>query len=331
MPDVEELKARLRAIRAKKIKFPMLAKTFFNVDLQDDVFYNQKARLAILNRGAKEVLKYKNPMPAEEGKEYLRVAGLKEYYNHIQFLRSNVVLLGVVGGQAYLINSERPIILKNNNSGEEKEYSSLLVIEEVLEEPDWFTERKEIVELFDALEKFQLMDDYYYRIISLTAVLKPEFFGNDFIAAHFDFVCQYFRIRSFGLTNDIFMAFSSTDLTNEKIFEVVESRRISGNLLLFNVIAGEEGYIIYRCENIRNKSGNNQRLNIEKLSVRDINPIDRISIVFNIAQFYDLSPTLRNYENVKNTVLINLEKLSILQKQSYASYLTDINLLLSGY
>ena len=331
LPDLEELKIRLRAIRAKKIKFPMLAKSFFNANLENDIFYNQKARLAILNRGAKEVLKYKNPMPAEVAKEYLRVAGLKEYYNHIQFLRSNVQLYGVVGGEAYLINTDRTIVLKDN-TGNETEYPRLLDIEERLEDGGLSMEEiAEILRLFDALEKFQVMDDYYYRIISLTAVLKPEFFGEDFISAHFDFICQYFRIRSFGLTNDIFMAFSSTELTNEKIFEVVESRRISDNLLLFNVLAGEEGYMIYRCENIRNKSDNNDTLRIEKVIPRNVNAIDRISIVFNIAQFYDLSPTLRNYENVKNTVLINLEKLSILQKQSYASYLTDINLLLSSY
>ena len=35
--------------------------------------------------------------------------------------------------------------------------------------------------LTGAGQKFQVMDDYYYRIISLTAVLKPEFFGEDFI------------------------------------------------------------------------------------------------------------------------------------------------------
>jgi hypothetical protein len=309
----------------------MLAKTFFNVDLQDDVFYHQKARLAILNRGAKEVLKYKNPIPAEEAKEYLRFAGLMQYFNHIQFLRSNVVLLGVVGGQAYLLNYERAIVLKDNNNNEE-EYPSLMDIEWMLEDGGLVLEQiAQIVRLFDALEKFQVMDDFYYRIISLTAVLKPEFFGDDFISAHFDFVCQYFRIRSFGLTNDIFMSFGTTELTNEKIYEVVESRRIAGNLLLFNVISSEDGYIIYRCQNIRNKSDNNERLKIEKLNVRDISAIDRISVVFNLAQFYDLSPTLRNYENVKNTVIVNLEKLSILQKQSYASYLTDINLLLSGY
>jgi hypothetical protein len=169
-----------------------------------------------------------------------------------------------------------------------------------------YLQRFQILDLFDMLEKFQVRDDFYYRIISLTAVLKPELFGDDYISAHFDFVCQYFRIRSFGITNAIFMAWGVTDLTNEKIFEVVESRTISGNLLLFNVIASEEGYIIYKCANIRNKSGNNDRLIIEKLNVRGMSGSDIINIVFNLGNFYTLTPTLRNDEGVKNTVLQNL-------------------------
>jgi hypothetical protein len=343
MPDLEELKIRLRTIRAKKIKFPMLAKTFFNAkigeySIETEIFYNEKARLALLNRGAKEVLKYKNPMPAEQAKEYFRAVGNLQYFNHIEFLKSNVQLYGIVGGMAYLINPERPIVLKDNN-GNEIEYPSLMEIQERLddgvltdfERNNFFEFLLQTIQLFEALEKFQVLDDFYYRIISLTAVLKPELFGSDYISAHFDFICQYLRIRSFGLTNDIFMAFSQTDLTNERIFERVESRIIRGNLILFNILAKEEGYIVYRCENIRNKSNNNDRLNIDKLNVRDISLTDRIDIVFNIVQFYDISPTLRNNENVKNTVMMNLEKISILQKQSYASYLTDINLLLSSY
>ena len=343
MPDLEELKIRLRTIKAKKIKFPMLAKTFFNAkigeySIETDIFYNEKARLALLNRGAKEVLKYKNPMPPEQAKEYFRAVGNLQYFNHIEFLKSNVQLYGIVGGMAYLINPERPIVLKDNN-GNEIEYPSLMDIQERLEDGvltdfernNFFEFLLQTIQLFEALEKFQVLDDFYYRIISLTAVLKPELFGSDYISAHFDFICQYFRIRSFGLTNDIFMAFSQTDLTNERIFERVESRIISGNLLLFNILAKEEGYIVYRCENIRNKSDNNDRLNIDKFNVRDLSLYDRISTVFNIAQFYDISPTLRNNENVRNTVMMNLEKISILQKQSYASYLTDINLLLSSY
>jgi hypothetical protein len=329
MPDVEELKVRLRKIRDKKMKFPMLAKTFFNVNLQDDLFYNFKARLAILNRGANEALKRKNPMPAEDVKEFLRKAGTREYYNHIQFLRSNVQLYGVVGGEAYLISPDIPIVLRDINSGLELEFPRLLDIEESLEGNLSFEELLQFVQLFDALDKFQVMDDYYYRIVSLTAVLKPEFFNDNFISEHLDFVCQYLRIRSFGLTDEIFMAFSSVELTNDILLQRVESKITSGNLLLYNVLSSDEGYIIYKCENIRNKINSYERLKITRMRLSEIEGIDRISFVFNLAQFYDLSPSLRDDENVKKTIISNLEKLSILQKQSYISYLTDINLLLT--
>jgi hypothetical protein len=53
-------------------------------------------------------------------------------------------------------------------------------------------------------------------------------------------------------------------------------------------------------------------------------------MVFNLASFYEFSPKLQNNTTAQKTSLENMEKLSILQKESYMNFISDIGLLL-GY
>ena len=56
----------------------------------------------------------------------------------------------------------------------------------------------------------------------------------------------------------------------------------------------------------------------------------KIDIVYGLSQFYEFSTKLQNNTTAKKTSLENMQKLSILQKESYMSFITDIGLLL-GY
>jgi len=321
-PDIEELKARFRKIRAKKFKLPIMAKTLFNADLFNDLFYHEQARLAILNRGAKEVLNYKNPLPADEGKVYFSL----DYYSHVEFLRTNVVSFG----SAYLIDPTTKIIVYNAKI-ERIELPSLNDIEDFLENNPTLTSISASLITFKFIEKYQQMDDYYYRILSLTCILKPEFFTQNYLKAHIDFICQYYRIRGFGIANDVFFGFNSAELTEERIFERIGSELILRNLIVYNIIANNEDYIVYKCKNIRVKLGSLDKLEISKMNLSEITPLARTSIMFNLANFYQMSVNLQKNEQLKNTTLRNIEKLSILQKESYVTYITDIKLLLTRY
>jgi hypothetical protein len=339
MPDVDELKARLRKIRLHQFKLPMMAKSFFNADLNNLVFYRQQSRLALLNRVGKDVLKYKKPLSAEDAKKFLDFE--EKYYWHYDFLEDNVHYVDTIG---YQLNPDVQIKLKypytSQNSGSSGTSGSVVFptlreIEDILDSPyldATILQQFQIEYILFVLEACIVDDNSFYRVLSLSAVFNPELFSDNFLKVHFDFICNYYKVKSLSLSNMQSVIFSNNILTKDAIFNWLG--RPSSELEIYNIYAEGDDYVIYFTKNLLSvgKSVNIIKLTLKEFMAQNYGEMGRIRIdmVFNLASFYEFSLKLQNNTTAQKTSLENMEKLSILQKESYMNFISDIGLLL-GY
>ena len=126
--------------------------------------------------------------------------------------------------------------------------------------------------------------------------------------------------------------FSNNILTKDAIFNWLGQP--NSTLLIYNILAEGDDYIIYFTENLLSvgKPVKISKMTLQEFMSKNYGELGRmrIDIIFNLASFYEFSPKLQNNTTAKKTSLENMDKLSILQKESYMNFISDIGLLL-GY
>jgi hypothetical protein len=289
----------------------------------------------MLNRVAKDVLRYKNPMSVEDAEVFLDFE--RKYVNHIDFLRtcSNPV------SEKYFIKTDSK--LKIDLDKQIVEVPSLDEIEEILNTNEDPTDLvlMGITQILKYLEDKQSDDDAYYRIISLTSFYKSEFFDKNWLKSHLDFMFSYYYQDNLGFSNLSNPCFSGVLLDEDVIYEGINRLDLGKNMNVYNLLRRYDDYIVYVCDNIRTKPAIPYPTNISRMMLSDCFTIsidstteERLkkqeiinNIAFQIIYFYRYSIMLQNNYPNKELSLLNLQKLSNLQKESYSSYIDDVDLL----
>jgi hypothetical protein len=193
------------------------------------------------------------------------------------------------------------------------------------------------------LEEFIVMDDAFYRMLSLSAFLNPELYSSDYLKPHLDYTFRYYNATTMAFTNlKNGEPYINLQLNDEELILAINNLPSSDNFNLYNIIRHQDDYIVYKCDNMRlnNKKIDNyisidggRKMNpkffvkINKLSLSDVyqNPEMMEAIQGDLRAFYRFSPELQNNNQNKNLTLVNLEKLSNLQMESYSNFVLDLD------
>ena len=351
--DIDDLRLRLMVMKNKKFKFPLLAKTFFYANLDNDEFYIKKAKLAYLNSGAKAVNRHKSSISAEDGKKFFNL----NYNEHIAFLRRNVKEFGEGDSLHYKIDPDADIVVaalargKTDflpsiapqiialveagietqtinglegviNSFEEGGRTPIRIIKNVI---------RVINDVLDGLEGINSYDEYIYRIVSLSMVLDPEMFGDNYLLPHINYMLRYLSTRSISVINFSGAVFQKSELTSDELFSKVLPL-LSRNIDIITVIPDGNDYLVHATYDIINKPQNNSAARVHRYTLKEATSRMEMSIVlgYNISEFYNYFPTYKESPEIKNIVKKNMDYLSILQKESFSFFLTDINFQIAG-
>ena len=195
------------------------------------------------------------------------------------------------------------------------------------------------------IEKQFVLDYQYYRILSLTPFIRPEFFSSNWIKPHLDYIFNYFRANELGFTNVPTAPFSTiagqltptqlpipSRLENDSLSSIMTQ-----NLSLYNVLRQtiKDDYKIYVFEDLipirQNQANYNVKFKI--ISDEELSTGGQITedIASSLMVFYQYSIVLRMSYDYKEIALFNLQKLSNLQMQSYETLLRDIDRQISIY
>jgi hypothetical protein len=184
----------------------------------------------------------------------------------------------------------------------------------------------------DFIENELVKDYQFYRILSLSAFIKPEYFDDRWLNAHCDYIFNYFRNNELGFSNLPGVAFSPNRIDNDVLYGMMKR-----NLNIYNVIRANttDEYKVYVFENMKTIDPSLPDSRV-KFSIKTINELSNGGKITDdlcreLTNFYQFSTTLRiDYAN-KESVLFNLQKLANLQKESYETLLRDIDLQIKIY
>jgi hypothetical protein len=294
-----------------KFKLPMFLNMFFNqdaVEISKDI--ENKTNLILYNRLAKNVLKYKNPMKIEAANYYKSL--INKYISHIGFLNVGI--------------SFNDFLLRRNPFVNQ--------IEEFLDNED-ITVGQLLVE---NLENSILMDNAFYRILSLSAFMNPELYSDKYLKSHLEYIFNYYDEKRLVFTNlQNGVPYINIIINDEDLILALQSIKSQENLNIYNIIRKKDDFSVYKCKNIRPRANYNpveitkndlfvDNKENEGYDAEMINCIQQ-----NLVLFYSFSTELQNNIKNKNITLANLQKLGNLQQESYLDFLRDIDLQTNTY
>jgi hypothetical protein len=335
IPNIDELLERIEQIKANKFKFPTMGKVMFNAELStEDLFYKYQAFLVLNNRLSKNVLRKKNPMSLIDANGYLDF--IRDYFNYLKLI---VSCLDYVK-DGYYINPNKQVTINlsklpfasmgamgtSSTSMPDTTVSLAEVETLLLDSPDImdiFTSEA-IIQYF---ENILVTDFQLYRIISLAAFFNPEFFGEFWMKPHMDYIFNYYRTSEIGFSNISSAAFELRRIDNTTIFSMMRQ-----NLNVYNIIRSYtlDDYNVYVFENLRPISGDlSVKVNSYIKSLSDLSKDGGIlvdDLCADLQSFYQFSMNLQGNPENKNLTLFNLQKISNLQKESYDTFIRDIDL-----
>jgi hypothetical protein len=326
--DIDEIRRKFRKIRTHTFKLPLFAKTFFNADLNSSLFYDEQSPMVLFNRASKDVLNPKKNMSLEDASKVMNF-NINYIQSHVPFLRQYLHYVPDANEQmVYMINPQKRFEFPPEIAG----ILSLELIEQMLDMNDPDALHLAIPTLL-LLEKIIINDNFYYRIFSLSAVLNPEYFSQNYLKPHLDFLRKYFYTKylTFCTQENIF---TEVEVTDTMMYDTASSPSLSvfssgNNLLVINAIGSDifdEDYILYVCRNIISMNGDS--LQIDRIFLKDATENDRLVLVRNLYSFYIYSVNLKSNSNVKKTILRNMKKFGTLQSKSYDNFLIDIQTLI---
>jgi hypothetical protein len=284
--------------------------------------------MVLFNRASKDVLNPKKNMSLEDASKVMNF-NINYIQSHVPFLRQYLHYVPDANGQmVYMINPQKRFEFPPEIAG----ILSLELIEQMLDMNDPDALHLAIPTLL-LLEKIIINDNFYYRIFSLSAVLNPEYFSQNYLKPHLDFLRKYFYTKylTFCTQENIF---TEVEVTDTMMYDTASSPSLSvfssgNNLLVINAIGSDifdEDYILYVCRNIISMNGDS--LQIDRIFLKDATENDRLVLVRNLYSFYIYSVNLKSNSNVKKTILRNMKKFGTLQSKSYDNFLIDIQTLI---
>jgi segregation and condensation protein B len=364
LPDYNQLLEKIEQLKVSKFKFPAIGKFLFGSELNaESMFYKYQAPLALNNRLARVVFNKKRFMPDSDANKYKNF--VISYPNYLNFC-INCLEYQIDG---FYLPADKPFtpamdldasMLSSRFSGpkglvdiinsemmkaaKELEPLSLNQIQEMLETamqrgdkpynlPIGRVNRGIVAQIYLDFIENELVKDYqFYRILSLSAFIKPEYFDDRWLNAHCDYIFNYFRNNELGFSNLPGVAFSPNRIDNDVLYGMMKR-----NLNIYNVIRANttDEYKVYVFENMKTIDPSLPDSRV-KFSIKTINELSNGGKITDdlcreLTNFYQFSTTLRiDYAN-KESVLFNLQKLANLQKESYETLLRDIDLQIKIY
>jgi len=364
LPDYSQLLEKIEQLKVSKFKFPAIGKFLFGSELNaESMFYKYQAPLALNNRLARVVFNKKRFMPDSDANKYKNF--VISYPNYLNFC-INCLEYQIDG---FYLPADKPFtpamdldasMLSSRFSGpkglvdiinsemmkaaKELEPLSLNQIQEMLETamqrgdkpynlPIGRVNRGIVAQIYLDFIENELVKDYqFYRILSLSAFIKPEYFDERWLNAHCDYIFNYFRNNELGFSNLPGVAFSPNRIDNDVLYGMMKR-----NLNIYNVIRANttDEYKVYVFENMKTIDPSLPDSRV-KFSIKTINELSNGGKITDdlcreLTNFYQFSTTLRiDYAN-KESVLFNLQKLANLQKESYETLLRDIDLQIKIY
>ena len=364
LPDYNQLLEKIEQLKVSKFKFPAIGKFLFGSELNaESMFYKYQAPLALNNRLARVVFNKKRFMPDSDANKYKNF--VISYPNYLNFC-INCLEYQIDG---FYLPADKPFtpamdldasMLSSRFSGpkglvdiinsemmkaaKELEPLSLNQIQEMLETamqrgdkpynlPIGRVNRGIVAQIYLDFIENELVKDYqFYRILSLSAFIKPEYFDKRWLNAHCDYIFNYFRNNELGFSNLPGVAFSPNRIDNDVLYGMMKR-----NLNIYNVIRANttDEYKVYVFENMKTIDPSLPDSRV-KFSIKTINELSNGGKITDdlcreLTNFYQFSTTLRiDYAN-KESVLFNLQKLANLQKESYETLLRDIDLQIKIY
>jgi hypothetical protein len=307
-----------------------------NADTVVDELFQEKVKLALFHRIAKDVLKYKNPMSVKDA------VGDNGFFRFIfKFDPHSIFLKKYVDGNYKLIpDIQINSLLSHTNIGNNN-YLSLNEYDDLLNTPYIDAQtllQVQIQNFLSTIEEIIIIDNNFYRILSLSAVFNPELFSKEFLKVHFDFLCSFYKVKSLTFAN-IGNIFCTILLDKQIIYKWF---RQVNKLFIYNIISVGDDYIIYVNENLISVDSGDIKITrmtfkdfIESKPSKEYQDFQIVSmkkiIVGNLIEFYGFSTSLQDkYKESKKTSFENMQILGNLQEQSYYLFLLDIKLLLSS-
>lgn len=331
--DIDPLLERLDLLRNRKFKLPALGREMFLSELDpNSIFYKYQAPLALHNRLAKSAFNKSKPTPDAELKTFYEF--ITEFPTFILFCTD--VLEFRNGGYFLIPDQSFNIILGPGFAIE----ASVNEVEDMLMSRN--PQQVLIAEIvLNFLEKQFVIDYQYYRILSLTPFIKPEFFSDNWIKPHLDYLFNYFRINELGLVsvgyNTVSTSpFTTTKLDDDTIYRMTQAGGgVSEGLNLYNILREtiKDEYKIYVFEGMMAATNSGTRVKSSIFFEKNLGSETNIteSIAKSLMDFYQFSITLKTSYDYKEIALFNLQKLSNLQKESYETLLRDIDAQISIY
>jgi len=315
--DIDELKRKFRKIRTHTFKLPLFAKSFFNADLNNQLFYDEQSPLVLFNRAAKDVL---NPRKNVSLDTYTSLFNFNVNYirEHVPFLRTYMHYIpDANGNMVYMINPQiRFVFPESSPLFEISGMFSLEGMEQLMDlEPQL---AQAFVPLIRFLEKIIVNDNFYYRILSLSAVFNPEYFSRNYLKTHLDFLSSYFLVNMLTFSNQRNI-YTEVEVTDSLMYTTTQNE---GNMLVINSIKPEnkdEDYILYVCRNVISFTGD--KIKIDRILLENAADSERLIIVQNLTGFYTYSFYMKSNSNAKKTVLGNMRKYGTLQDKLYKNFL----------
>ena len=364
LPDYSQLLEKIEMLKLSKFRLPALGKFFFNSELNaDTMFYKYQAPLVLNNRLARVVFNKKRVMNDADANQYRNF--VMSFPNYLNFC-TNCLEYQVDG---FYLPADKPFtpamdldasVLSSRFSGpkglvdiinnemmkaaKELEPLSLNQIQDMLETamqkgdkpymlPIGKVNRGIVAQIYLDFIENELVKDYqFYRILSLTAFIKPDYFDDqNWLKSHLDYLFNYFRNNELGFSNLPGAAFRP-QIRNEDLYSMMKK-----NLNIYNIIRANttDSYKVYVFENMRTMDPSlpDSRVNFSIKTITELSGGSKITddLCRELTNFYQFSTTLRlDYSN-KESVLFNLQKLANLQKESYETLLSDIDLQIKIY
>jgi hypothetical protein len=346
---------KLNRIKQYVFKTPTFAKVFFNAKLQEENdFWGGQAHMVLYNRVAKDYLRIKKSIKLQSA-DYLLSMTNNMFPVFDIFCQANMI--DIQG--AYYINPSKAIEnlfaftdRGTIRQGNEQEAQIRLAFSQICS-IDWMltvlNNEEEVNDEFSyiikeavkRIEKFIVLDQDLYAILSLSAFYKPELFSKNYLTIHLNFIFSYYGELNLGFSNfnngcftDISLGVMSRDdrptVNIEEIIRKTEQLGTNVNMNVYTLIREKAigDYQVYKSENIRCNDEEKPVVS-KKYFLKDIDAENKSVIKENIIDFYKFCLLLKDNNKNKKVTLDNMKILSILQKESYKDFMMRIQLLIT--
>jgi DNA-binding protein len=198
-----------------------------------------------------------------------------------------------------------------------------------------------IPQIIKKLENYIVLDKNFYRILSLSAFYNPELYSNEYLKVHLNYIYSFYGEITLAFSNlkdscfdslslgEIFKDGTNYKLNQQVIQDKLGQMRITENMDVYTLIRDRlnEDYQVYKSKNIR---CNTDEVPVEstRFLLSQVDDNTKYILQGTIEDFYGYCLQLKNNSTNKKQTLVNLQILSILQKESYKDFIRGLGTLI---